>query len=288
MIWVCASSVACVHVSVFSSAVKKKGRSGREHMLRDFTSTNLTGLTSYLAVCLKKNSAARLYLCCTSWGFYEDALDGATYYHSHIVVCFALIIYCCSNGLSIVMMHISAIRAEHSPLSPRVITEPTHQSTSHLPLRVRFKSKQQPADLLEWLQGNSAWVSDAPENLRAGWLASRASGWLTGGMSGQIIFLTGGEHEEDMLRCSTLGKPSKCVGCGCEHVCWCVGGCVFAHECRHCLIAVGWKRRARAHSNRGGGGGERQAGGEGRKEGRGGSYVGRGYRGDSWGVGRIK
>lgn len=51
------------------------------------------------------------------------------------------------------------------------------------------------------------------------------------------------------LECFTLGKPTKLRLCGRD--CASADLWVFpsAHECRHCLMAMGWKRRACAQSN---------------------------------------
>lgn len=67
--------------------------------------------------------------------------------------------------------------------------------------------------------------------------------------------------------------------CGSEPDCGSARVCVAVDECRHCWIAMGWKRKSGGHSNwGGGGGGKREGGREGKKEGRRDLKLSRGMR----------
>lgn len=114
-------------------------------------------------------------------------------------------------------------------------------------------------------------------------LARRLAGWLSCWLSEQIIFLNGGEPKVDMLQCLTLGKPSKCV---CVGVSMSVEMCAlpWADECRHCLIAAGWTRRACAHRDWEEEGRRKRSRG-GREGGHRRFVSGLGYQGDLWGLG---
>lgn len=133
------------------------------------------------------------------------------------------------NSITICIFHHK--RAQQNPLSHLVITEPTRQSPLINPPAICCSvSASGPCynQLTGYsvALGHSAWVSDVPEKT-APWvtdcLLARLAGWLTCGLSGQIIFPIGGKHT---LQRFTLGKPSKCVCVGASVVHGCVGVCV--------------------------------------------------------------